>query len=133
MPDYYRSAANFIKNIESKVKQDINEMIAKKETKNKINRARFKVFDIFDFLDFKEEDDDNKPKYMIINILDILGFKEEDDNMQKKKQKMINIAEIYVSAFEQMLMDFKNRNFNNNGSDKTMKKAERYINPSSRC
>ena len=132
MPDYYSSAANFIKKIESKVERVIDEMIAKKkakkERKNKINKARFTVFDIFDFLDFEEEDDDNKPKYTILDILDILDFEEEDDNMQKKKQEMINNAEIYVSAFEQMLRDFKNKNFNNDGSYKTMKKAERYVN-----
>ena len=66
MPDFYSSAAIFIKNIESKVEGDIDDMIdkkkKKKERKNKINRARFTVFDIFDFLDFKEEDDDKKPK-----------------------------------------------------------------------
>ena len=48
--------------------------------------------------------------------------------MQKKKQEMINNANIYVSAFEQMLRDFKNKNFDNDGSDKTTKKVMGHVN-----
>ena len=157
MLDYYSGTANFVKNIESKgegegeskAEQD-TEMITKKkalkEREGNINRAKFTVFNIFNFLDFEEEDDVNRPKYMIFDIFDFLDFKEEGntDNkinmnnigtdkinscaIQKKKQEMINKAEIYVNAFKQMLRDFKNKDFSDNSEDKTMNKAERYVN-----
>ena len=124
----------------------VNKKKAREEREDKIHKARFTVFNIFDILDFIEGGDANRAKYMIFDIFEFLDFKEEGNadkqvdmnnistdeinscTIQKKKQDMINKAALYVNAFEQMLWDFGNKDFGENGEDKTRNKAKSYVN-----
>ena len=126
------------------------------ERENKINRNRLTIFDIFDFLSFGEEDDVNRTKLTIFEIIDFGEDCDADKQIdvnniaktkinssaikKRKKQEMINKvlcyqlekdkAMIYVNTFEQMLQDFKNKDFGDDRSNNeiTMNKAMIYIN-----
>jgi hypothetical protein len=131
----------------------VNKKKTSEERENKINKDRFIIFDIFNFLGFGEEDNVNKTKFMIFEIVNFLDFGEDcnankqiDVNniakieinscaIQKKKQEMTNKAVLYVNAFKQMLQDFKNKYFGDDGGNNqiTVNKAVIYVTPSNRC
>ena len=100
----YSNATNFVKNIGT----NIFDFLSFGEEED-VNKAKFTIFDIFDFKDFEQECNANK--YIDLNNI-------------TKKQEMINKAVVYLNAFEEMLQDFKNRDFGDGGGNK----AALYVN-----
>ena len=101
----YSNATNFVRNIGT----NILDFLSFGEEED-VNKAKFTIFDIFDFQDFEQECNANK---------------QIDLNNIPKKQKMINKAVVYLNAFEKMLQDFKNRDFGGGGGGN---KAALYVN-----